>query len=222
MSHATICYLLSTIAQTLAAALGIAGGFMAVLLQRNQSSGESHLEILRELPWDDPAAATRWGARLVRGDLFKFQHALDALCARHNLPQNLKHVALQAAAGLTTLGYAQHKYVPIFKNAVRIGIPAILVSLVALSASDVLVDAHATTDTVCGTCVLATAWCLLLLSRLVTWATTGMDVAGYAEWLREAHAARAGVIDAPDHGAEDGDDTPEDHGPTDRPTRLAA
>ena len=40
--------------------------------------------------------------------------------------------------------------------------------------------------------IAATSWCLFLLSRLVTWATSGVDVAGYAAWLRDAHVSRSG------------------------------
>jgi hypothetical protein len=193
MTHGTICYLFSTIAQTLAAALGIAGGFVAVLLQRNHSLGESHLEVLRELPWDDATAGTKWGVRLVRGDLFAFQVELDALSKRRSVPQHLRHLALQAAAGLSSLGYAQERYVPVFKSAVGWGVPAIIASLITLAAADLLQYQQITVITVAVCSIAATSWCLFLLSRLVTWATSGVDVAGYAEWLREAHVSRSGA-----------------------------
>jgi len=193
MSHGTICYLFSTIAQTLAAALGIAGGFVAVLLQRNHSLGESHLEVLRELPWDDATAGTKWGVRLVRGDLFSFQMELDTLCRRRNVPEHLRHLALQAAAGLSSLGYAQERYVPVFKSAVGYGVPSIIVSLITLAAADVMQYQPIATLAITVGSIGATSWCLALLGRLVTWATSGVDVAGYAEWLRAAQMSRTGM-----------------------------
>jgi hypothetical protein len=203
MTHGTICYLFSTIAQTLAAALGIAGGFVAVLLQRNHSLGESHLEVLRELPWDDATAGTKWGVRLVRGDLFSFQMELDRLCKRRSVPQHLRHLALQAAAGLSSLGYAQERYVPVFKSAVGWGVPAIIASLITLAAADLMQYQQVAVITITIGSISATSWCLFLLSRLVTWATSGVDVAGYAEWLREAQLSRTGAGE--DEGSEDYD-----------------
>jgi hypothetical protein len=196
MSHGTICYLFSTIAQTLAAALGIAGGFVAVLLQRNHSLGESHLEVLRELPWDDATAGTKWGVRLVRGDLFAFQMELDTLCRRRSVPEHLRHLALQAAAGLSSLGYAQERYVPVFKSAVGWGVPAIIVSLITLAAADLMQYQQVAVITVTIGSIAATSWCLALLSRLVTWATSGVDVAGYAAWLRDAQVSRTGASES--------------------------
>jgi hypothetical protein len=203
MSHGTICYLYSTIAQTLAAALGIAGGFVAVLLQRNHSLGESHLEVLRELPWDDATAGTKWGVRLVRGDLFSFQQELDALCRRRSVPEHLRHLALQAAAGLSSLGYAQERYVPVFKSAVGYGVPAIVASLITLAAADFLQYQQLAVLVITVASIGATAWCLALLSRLVKWATSGVDVAGYAEWLRAAQVSRAGARDQHEQEQED-------------------
>jgi hypothetical protein len=179
------------IAQTLAAALGIAGGFVAVLLNAT-TPRESHLEVLRELPWDDATAGTKWACAWSAATCSPSRWKLDALCKRRSVPQHLRHLALQAAAGLSSLGYAQERYVPVFKSAVGWGVPAIIASLITLAARrPVAVPAdrgdHGRDLLDRGDVVV-----LVPLSRLVTWATSGVDVAGYAAWLRDAHVSRSG------------------------------